>query len=240
MSMKTKKVRGDQTATQTVALVEGDNRPELTELECELLGNVGGAELVAAESKTYKAETVAATCKTLLDNGHVAEEWFAPKATNYPSKDDPMFLVDKARFQAKQLAVATGAYHKRVAFLEMNDDRPMPDSVLKNLESLLFVHHTATQQQAQGFNTEVQIAMTHIKKAMNDGMRSIREGLVRREKEEQTEAQKEAALLFASYRKIASKEDMDAEEQTEALDKLIAVSHICKYHHEFMALVDNI
>jgi len=233
-------VERDANAQQTVALIAGDNRPELTELECELLGNVGGAELVAAESKTYKAETVAATCKALLDNGHTAEEWFAPKATGYPSKDDPMFLVDKARFQAKQLAVATGAYHKRVAFLQMNDDRPMPESVLKNLEALLFVHHTATQQQAQGFNTEVQIAMTHIKKAMNDGMRSIREGLVRREKDEQTDAQREASILFASYRKTAAKEDMDAEEQTEALDHLVAYSHICGFHHEFMALVDNI
>jgi len=233
-------VERDVNAQQTVALIAGDNRPELTELECELLGNVGGAELVAAESKTYKAETVAATCKALLDNGHTAEEWFAPKATGSPSKDDPMFLVDKARFQAKQLAVATGAYHKRVAFLQMNDDRPMPESVLKNLEALLFVHHTATQQQAQGFNTEVQIAMTHIKKAMNDGMRSIREGLVRREKDEQTDAQREASILFASYRKTAAKEDMDAEEQTEALDHLVAYSHICGFHHEFMALVDNI
>jgi len=241
MTMKTKKVRGDQTATQTVELLEGDNRPDLTEAECELLEDVGGAELIASESKQVRAEKVANTCKRLLDTGHTAADWFAPKSQEYPEKaQDPLYLMDKARFQAKQLSVARGAYKKRIAYLEMLGDSPMPTSVGTDLERLLFVDHTPTQQQAYGDSSAVQLAMTHIKKAMNDGMRSIREGMARREKEEQTEAQKEAALLFASYRKIAAKEDMDAEEQTEALDKLIAVSHICKYHHEFMALVDNI
>ena len=248
---KGKNVERDDNAQPTIALVAGDNR-SLSQAVRDHLRTIGAVTHGAAAADKHAEVTRARTYDAMHASGIESCEYLAPVADDYPmGKHDPEFERDYRFFQSKQLEIAIGAVEDREIHLDNMRSRdpeggwePMPAVIMKDLPKLLFELKTENQLAKAGYAPIVHTHIEAIKAAMRLGMKRTREGLETRENADnpivKTEAQRKADKLFAAYRQTAAEEDIDADKQTAALDHLVAVSHICGYHQEFMALVDKV
>jgi len=253
MSMKTKKVSGDQTATPTIALVKGDNR-NLSDVVRNQLRTIGAVTHGAEAADKHAEMTSARVYDEMHENKVHSSEYLAPVKDDYPmGKDDPMFEQDLRYFQSKQLEVAIGAAEDRNVYLEGMRSRdpeggwePMPSVIMKDLPKLLFQLKTADQLTKDGYAPIVHTHMEAIKGAMRKGMKRIREGLITREvnavRVEQDPAividGKIAKHLVAVYKLIMSKEDVKG--QREQIKSVRGCAFECNVTEIFDTVIESL
>jgi hypothetical protein len=253
MSMKTKKVRDDQTVAPTIALVEGDNR-NLSDVERNQLRTIGAVIHGAAAADKHAEITSARVYDEMHENEVHSSEYLAPVKEDYPmGKDDPMFEQDYRFFQSKQLEVAIGAAEDRNVYLEGMRSRdpeggwePMPSVIMKDLPKLLFQLKTADQLTKAGYAPIVHTHMEAIKAAMRKGMKRIREGLETREANaEQEELDPEIVIegkiakhLVAIYKLIMSKEN--ATGQREQIAGTRKLAETCKVTEIYDPVIESL
>jgi hypothetical protein len=247
MTMKTKKVSGDQTATPTIALLKGDNR-NLSDVVRKQLRTIGAVIHGAAAADKHAEITSARVYDEMHENKVHSSEYLAPVKEDYPmGKDDPMFEQDYRFFQSKQLEVAIGAAEDRNIYLTGMRSRdpeggwePMPSVIMKDLPKLLFQLKTADQLTKAGYAPIVHTHMEAIKGAMRKGMKRIREGLETREANaeqgdidpEIVRASKIAKHIAACYKLITSDENVKGQREKIAAAKVFAEACGVREHYD--------